>query len=247
MGKGYDPVHAMYVNTQNLLSFFAEQISAFTELKSFCTRAAKAEDIYLPSGPPLSPLTNSYYSLWLLCDLVFGPDRETIIDCFLGVGPGMNVTEMHLKAAFSLKESRMGIYEHMGTDKKTITLKELLTEKTYRCICPSGYEGRKGELWYVRLVPDPLHTVDYFIIFTTPYVIYGHAIKEWEAYFARNDIDATQVGYKSRLDKLMKYGPSIHYWHEYVFLSYSKHSSDVIYLTGIPDCKATLPHAEHYA
>lgn len=243
VGKGFDPVHAIYVNTQNLLSFFAEQISAFPELKSFCNIAAKAEDTYMPSGPPMSPLTNSYFGLWLLCDLVFGPDKETIIDCFLGVASGMNVGEMNQKTALSLKESRMGIYEHMGSDKKFITLKELLTAKTYRCICPSGYEGRKGELWFVRLLPDPLNQVDYSVVVTTPYVIGGHAVKDWEAFFARNSIVSSNVGYESRLYKFMKYGPSVFYWHEFVFLSYSNYRLEAIYLTGIPDIKATLPHA----
>lgn len=31
--KGYDPLPALYVNAQNLLSFFAEQISPLPELK----------------------------------------------------------------------------------------------------------------------------------------------------------------------------------------------------------------------
>jgi hypothetical protein len=239
----YDPVHALYVNTQNILSFFAEQISEFPELKPFCVKAAKAEDIYVPSGPPMSPLTSSYYGYWLLSDMVFGPDKETIIDCFLGVATDIKIDEMHQKAVLALKNSRMGIYEHMGAENQKIILKELVSEKTYHCVSSSGYKGSKGELWYVRLLPDPSNMVDYGIIVTTPYVVYGQSSKDWEAFFARNNIIASQLGYQNRLHAFMKFGPELHYWHEYVFLAYSRHTADAVYVTGIPDLKETLPHA----
>ena len=45
------------------------------------------------------------------------------------------------------------------------------------------------------------------------------------------------------LHRLLKFGPKRNYWNEFVFLAYRKHQSDAIYLSGIPDLKATLPHA----
>jgi len=42
----------------------------------------------------------------------------------------------------------------------------------------------------------------------------------------------------------MKFGPSIHYWLEYVFLAYVNFTKDHILLTGIPDQPKTLPHGD---
>ena len=41
-----------------------------------------------------------------------------------------------------------------------------------------------------------------------------------------------------------KNGPDLHYWNEFAFKAYHHHQSDAIILAGIPDLKATLPHAE---
>ena len=45
------------------------------------------------------------------------------------------------------------------------------------------------------------------------------------------------------LHQLLKFGPRRNYWNEFVFLAYHHHQADAIYLSGIPDLKATLPHA----
>ncbi len=58
--KGYDPVHAAYVTTQNMLSVFAEQISGHPAMKKYHKLMTRAEELYMPSAPPMSPITTSY-------------------------------------------------------------------------------------------------------------------------------------------------------------------------------------------
>ena len=48
---------------------------------------------------------------------------------------------------------------------------------------------------------------------------------------------------RQALYRLLKYGPEPNYWNEFVFKAYHHHQSDAIFLAGIPDLKATLPHA----
>src|SRR5438445_13883511 len=60
--KGFDPVHAVYVFVQNITSFFAEGVSELPEMKKYSKIVAKAEDEYMPSGPPFSPLTASFFT-----------------------------------------------------------------------------------------------------------------------------------------------------------------------------------------
>ena len=58
----FDPAHAAYVYTQNQVSVMSEQLTALKEMAPFADIIAKAEDLYMPGGPPMSPLTGSYLS-----------------------------------------------------------------------------------------------------------------------------------------------------------------------------------------
>ena len=56
---GLDPVHAVYTFVQNITSVLSEGVSQLPEMKKFAKIVAKSEDEYMPSGPPMSPLTAS--------------------------------------------------------------------------------------------------------------------------------------------------------------------------------------------
>ena len=45
------------------------------------------------------------------------------------------------------------------------------------------------------------------------------------------------------LHRFLNFGNSTNHWNEFVFLAYHHYQADAIFLTGIPDLKATLPHA----
>jgi hypothetical protein len=72
-----DPI---YIHTQNLLSVLTEALQAVPEpaLNRFIDTIASANELYMRSGPPMSPLTTSYFNCWLLFDLKFGLDQETL-------------------------------------------------------------------------------------------------------------------------------------------------------------------------
>lgn len=57
------PSHAVYASTQNPVSYLAENLSILPELDEYHKIAGDAEDEYMPSYPPMSPLTISYFSL----------------------------------------------------------------------------------------------------------------------------------------------------------------------------------------
>ena len=77
---------------QNYAASFAGAVSSLDELEPFYRLYTAAEDEYLPSGPPMSPLTNSYFSTWSLFDLRFGRDRETIGTCMLDTASILDLT-----------------------------------------------------------------------------------------------------------------------------------------------------------
>ena len=82
----------------------------------------------------------------------------------------------------------------------------------------------------------------YHIVFTTPYLLIAGK-EDWLQFFRRT-MPQAGVGTESEaLHRLLKYGSALGYWNEYVFKAYHHHQSDAIFLAGIPDLNATLPHA----
>lgn len=78
---GCDPAHAAYACLQQVTTCFAEDASQMPELKSWARTVSAAEDEYLPSGPPMSPLTGSFFWTWALYDVPIGRTNETVATC----------------------------------------------------------------------------------------------------------------------------------------------------------------------
>src|SRR5271166_1266802 len=57
-----DPLHAAYVAAQHFSSFFAEEVSQFSELDPYWKIYGPAQKEYMPQGPPISPLTKSFFT-----------------------------------------------------------------------------------------------------------------------------------------------------------------------------------------
>lgn len=239
---GHDPLHAVYISVQNIASVFSECVSVLPELKPFYDVIAPAEDEYMPSGPPMSPLTASHFTTWAFFDLRFGGGLETIGTCLLDVGGRLGLNPGMIEAIRRFQESRMGIYEHGGTRGGRIRLWELVTGKDFDVLCPSGYMGRPGELWYVRLCPPLAGLVEYHVALTTPYVLTRAGKSDWTAYLNRAMLQLKDVEEDRRLHDLLKYGLSVHHWNEFVFQAYHHHQPDAIFLAGLPDVKDSLPH-----
>jgi hypothetical protein len=204
--------------------------------------AGKAEDEYMPGGPPMSPLTGSYFTTWAFFDLRFGPDNETIGTCLLDVADLLGLVEDVAEAVRLMSETRMGIYEHAGIKGGRCVLRELITDDEFECYAPAGYSGSRGELWFVRLCP-PLGPVDYRVAFTTPYVLTGFGKADWTAYLNKSLIGLTAPEKRRRLHEFLKYGREPNFWNEFIFQAYQRHRHDAIFLTGLPDVPGSLPHA----
>jgi hypothetical protein len=241
-GVALDPLHAVSVAVQNATSVFAERVSVLPEFKPYYQLAAKAEDDYLPQGPPMSPLTRSYFTSWAFFDLRFGPDWETIGTCLLDVGQALGFEPGVVDVIRSSCGSRMGIYEHVGSRSGRCLLKELITDDEFECHVASGYRGQAGELWFVRACP-PIGPLGYHVVVTTPYILTSFGKTDWTAYLSKSLIGLTGPEQRRRLHELLKYGREPNQWPDFVFRAYHHHQFDAIFLTGLPDVPGSLPHA----
>jgi hypothetical protein len=244
--QGYDLCHAVYVYGQNLTSVLAEQISVMKEARQYAKIVGDAEDTYIPAGPPISPLSTSYFTMWAFFDVLFGQSWETMGTCILCIAQ-----ETGLMAGFAdvlelMQRSRMGFYLHCGMQGRHVRLREFGSPETKVCHVPTGYMGQSGEVWFVRVLPPINASLKYHVVFNTPYIIVDIPERMLADYLAR---ELARVGSKrlpGRMDAhtfMMKHGPAANHWNEYIFLGYTGHQHDAVFLTGVPDIKETLPHA----
>jgi hypothetical protein len=170
-GEGFHPAHAAYVYTQNQVSIMSEQLTALKEMAPFADIISRAEGLYMPSAPPVSPLTTSYFTCWAFFDACAGPANETIGTTILEVGRAFGMHSELLRWIRLMQDSRMGFYIHRGREGNVSILEDLVTTAVYRAIVPAGYSGKKNENWYVRLLPPPIPGSKEHVVFTTPYIV----------------------------------------------------------------------------
>jgi hypothetical protein len=243
-GDAVDPLHNVYTAIQNASSFFAERFTGLPEFTPYYQIVEKAENEYMPSAPPMSPLTKSYFTTWAFFDVCFGRDQETLGSCLLHVCEKLGFEPNVLDAIRSFSDSRMGIYEYLESKSGRSRLLELITDNEYDCVVTSGYQGRKGELCYVRLCP-PLEPVAYHVVVTTPYILLSFTKANWTDYLNRSLIDP-EVRETRGLAHFLKYGREPNQWNEFIFQAYANYQFDAIFLTGLPDVPSSLPHAPKF-
>ena len=244
IAEAMDPVHTAYNFVHHITSVFVENVSQLPEMRAFTKEVGKAEDEYLPEGPPMSPLTRSYFTSWAFFDHRIGKTTDTLASCLIDANDIIWMNPDQLHALKEMNESRMGIYEHKGMAGELMCGCEN-SSPTGSSVChvASGYRGKAGELWYVRLLPPLVPKfATYHVAFTTPYVLLGSTKKDWIDFLRRNMVGIKASSEAEALHWLLKFGPRMNYWNEFVLLAYH-HQANAIYLSGIPDLKSTLPHA----
>lgn len=248
------PLHAVYVYGQNKMSVLVEQLAELPVMSELAEAYILAEQEYMPSGPPISPLTHSYFSCWAFFDLCVGSMRESFGSIAIEVCKSLDVDQGLIRVFKKMQASRMGFYVHEGISGKHVMLREFLTEKRIKAIVPSGYRGEAGEIWLARIMPEPFEELPlgYSVVFTTPYVIGMVRGKlfyqvsdetEWQVFFERTLKKTGKKNATAAYEQFMKYGLSQHYWNEYIFESYVNHIQGAILLTGFPDIPLSRPHS----
>jgi hypothetical protein len=249
-----DPLHGIYAYAQNKISVLVEQLSELPTLSKLTNAYADAQDLYMPSGPPMSPLTKSYFSCWGFFDLCAGIKNETFGTVIIDVCRHLKVDPGLITIFEYMQNSRMGFYVHEGHSGKFIKLRELITEQEIEAIVPSGYIGRPGEILLARIMPEPFPELNYgySVLFTTPYIVsemQGDRFilaseEKWLSFFERSQKQTKIEDKKRSYEALMKYGINRHYWNEYIFEAYASHKDDMILLAGFPDIASSRPHSE---
>lgn len=234
----FHPAHALYVHVQNQVSVLAEQLTALPATAKLADRIEAAQDEYMPGGPPMSPLTTSYFTCWAFFDAAVGPLNETLGTCVMAVGEPLGMSLDFLRLVQAMQSSAMSVYQHEGFDADgTTLLRDLVTGTRASCIVPSGWRGTRGELLLGRVLPPPPGASPVSVVFTTPYVLRGATERDWLAYFERTLGAAREDA--NKCTSALKF--AIH-WSEFIFAGYAGHVHEAIFLEGLPDTPGSLPH-----
>ena len=236
----FHPAHEAHVEVQNRLGDIVSCISDMSELARLWDLLAGAEDEYGPQGPPMSPLTVSYFQSWLLFDACVPKTTVTLTGIILELGAITGMDFELARLARMQSQSRLGFYLHQGIKDGLSILEELVTGNVCQALVPAGHPGQQGELWLVRIFPPPFPGTVEHVVANTPYVVIDPPVQSWLAYFNRTLPQPLQAtDYKRH----MKFPPTWNYWHEYVFEAYVNHRREVIFLQGLPDDAKSRPHS----
>lgn len=241
--EGLPLAHSIYMQVTNALTVMLESLQGAPELRKLAEKIAAAEDAYMPEGPPMSPLTASFFWNWALFDMPTGPKDETFASIIGEVGATFGMDPNFLSVLGLLGASRLGFHVHDGHEGRRVWLRELLTGERRSCVCASGHLGEPGELWLARVLPPPVADLQESVVITTPCVVLRPAVAEWQAFMRRTSPKTGVADEKAAYARLMKRGLSTEYWAEYVFEAYVNHRPEVIFLEGLPDVDESRPHS----
>jgi len=241
----FHPFHTLQTYMLKTVVNAGNQLGELPELSKLMDQVEAAQDEYTPDGPPMSPISKSYYLNWSVFDIATGINRETLGTCVAVVSKALGSHPGHVEFIEQMCRTRPGFYVHEGFEGDSVVLRELMTQKRYPIIVPSGYRGQPGDLLLIRVLPSFLPEYPQALAMTTPYKIVSPNVDAWIAYFDRTL--ASLGGNRVRdYETLMKFGAPPHghkYWTEYIFEAYAGYELEVVFLEGLPDVDASRPHS----
>jgi|GEM_PF-119592 len=249
--EGVDPQFVAYSTVQSQVLLLSAMLEDSGIVPGYKAALEAGLQKYMPGFPPMSPVTDSLFFSWALCDLTFGADGDNIGRIALQVMSESGMPDELTAIVKNLLCSRFGIFKTIGFQEDLIVARELVTDRKLLVDAPTGYLGREGQLRFVRLGPPTLPDVRYWTELTTPYVLEGCSADDWSAYLHSvmpdrvvdaDGAESTQL--EDRLAAVFKNDLGVLPWMEFVFQGYSNYGQDVIYLHGIPSKPESLPHSE---
>lgn len=207
-------------------------------LRKLADRIDRFEETYMPGGPPMSPVLDSFFAHWWLADAPVGATREPLAATVADVAHAYRAPRVLVEAARTMAQSFRGFYVVKGrTSDGLIQLEDLLSGTPHLLSVTDAYRVVPGEVWWTRLLPgeDGIWTaLGAPYVFTDP-----QAAETWRAYFKRTLKKSSREAYIA----LLKRGTTPEFWFEYVLDAYAGADDLVVFLEGVPDDPSSLPHA----
>ena len=240
--SGLAPGHAAWLRAIAGMADLAWPLLQLRELRKLAERIDKSEAIYMPGGPPMSPVTDSFHLLWAMADTQVGLDRETLCSIVIDLARKHGAPANMLQAWQTIANSYPGLYTVVERQDSLVELQELVTDERSWVQLSDDIWGPPGCLWWTRLLPAPspdshVTSVD------TPYVFPdSRAAAEWLDYLDRALVDSRATDRESAYRRFMKRGPTPPFgWLDYILDAYDGVQSNAVALAGVPDRPGPRP------
>lgn len=232
-----DVASAHLMRRYQALMMVAQMLMSAHALDKLVAKVDAAQEAYMPGGPPMSPVTDSLFMTWMLCDVTVGAMGESLASIVADLVPVLGLPRPMQLEARACAESRLGLYrvdKHQGTHA---TLFDLVEQKSIAVRLVEEW-GAAGQLWLVRVNKNPDDMEPGLHVLTTPYVLLASE-GDWQAYLGRVSPDR-------KLDTLLahfKRPKTAEFWLDYVMDGYAGVEDELICLEGVPDRPESLPHS----
>lgn len=107
-------------------------------------------------------------------DLCAGIRRETLASVAIAMGRSLGMEPALLEVFGRMQASRMGLWVHEGVSGgRVLCCGNCVRGTVARRFPGSGYQGTRGQIWYVRVMPPPSEApgANHAVVFTSPYVL----------------------------------------------------------------------------
>jgi hypothetical protein len=235
-----DPSFRAYAAAVNVANEFAGQVFDFPNLIPFNNQIADLQEEYTPSYPPISPVTSAFFAGWMVLDARDGSTGMTVGEVLLRYLQHKSTLDCVQRAMVALNDSCCSFYEVLEVHDQGLGLWDIAAKQELQCWCSSGYRGRAGEIWYVRVVPPFVQGLTRSVTMNTPYVFTDSSRLIWENFFQR--YLAAEGASGNSLQHYLKNGKRLGYWLEFVHQAFMGYTGNMIQVTGVPDDPASLPH-----
>jgi hypothetical protein len=178
----------------------------------------------------------SFISCWALYDARIKESEGTFADLLIALKDDFSLEAEIVQLIKLTSPSYPMVYQYLGSENSVVRLRDVMTDQLYD-VYHENYKGNIGEIWYTRLLP-PLNDQDPYVMLSFPYVTRNHEEADWLNYFKLQGITKTDKYVKIKLENHMKYGPTIHFWKDYVSESFEAEiPHQCILLNSLPKVK----------
>jgi hypothetical protein len=203
------------------------------------TTAARVGSDHLPMA---GILESAFFAGWMVLDARDRSTGTTVGEVLVQYLQHKGILDCVQRAMAPLNDSRCSFYEVMEVHDQRVGLWDIAAKQELQCWCSSGYRGRQGEIWYVRVVPPFVQGLTRSVTMSTPYVFTDSSRRTWENFFQRHLASAGAGG--DSLEHYLKNGKWLGYWLEFVHQAFTGYTGNMIQVTGVPDDAASLPHPD---
>lgn len=240
----------LYGATTNLFSFLQENLLQEFASPAVIRTLMKEINLFMPSYPPNSPITNSFYSYHSIFDNHLPSYYETFArivgDFFRETGQFTQI----LPVADVLHRSSMALYRCLdGGELDRGRLFDMVAKREIDVDFNSGFTPVKEGLLITRLLPYlgpgllPTEDPQRALSSTTPYLLASPSAASWERFLEKNfsKKGALQM---DLVKEFFKRGRRRNEWVETFFDGYFGYTSSSVTIMGLPGIPLSQPLSE---